>query len=86
MTRRTPRGGRRRGIGVIALALTSAAAGSFILSTGLAGATGSGVPGEERVIVCESGVVDHGNGVETSSSIAAFVSDEAGVPEGCRDG
>ena len=71
---------------MIALSLTSAAVGSLILSTGLAGATGGGVAGEERVIVCESGVVDHGNGVETSSALAVRVSDEAGVPEDCRDG
>jgi hypothetical protein len=37
----------------------------------------------EKVVVCESGVVDHGNGIRTSSKSAERVPADAPVPEGC---
>jgi len=94
MARRSPLARRGRA-GVLAM-LTTTAAGALLftalLSTELAGATGSGVAGEDRVIVCESGVVDLGGGVETSSAVALRLPDGdgapdgAGAPLGCRDG
>jgi hypothetical protein len=88
MARKSPLARRGR-VGVLAM-LTTSAAGALlftaILSTELAGATGSGVAGEDRVIVCESGVVDLGGGVETSSAVAFRATDGAGAPLGCRDG
>jgi len=37
----------------------------------------------EKVVVCESGVVDHGDGIQTSSASAERVPADAPVPEGC---
>ena len=56
-----------------------------LLSMGLTGAAGSGTPadpgaGSDRVIVCESGVVDHGGGVATSSIVATRVAAEDAPP------
>ncbi len=40
----------------------------------------------EKVVVCESGVVDQGDGIRTSSAAAERVPADAPVPEGCRAG
>lgn len=49
-----------------------------------AGGTGSGTGGAGgKIVVCESGVVDHGDGIQTSSASADRVADGAPVPEGC---
>ena len=88
MARRSPLSHRGR-FGVIAVSLMSAAAGTLLLtqSSEIAGATGSGTSGGDRVIVCESGVVDLGDGgVEASSSVAYRVPDGVEVPTGCREG
>ena len=37
----------------------------------------------EKIVVCESGVVDHGDGIQTSSASAERVPADAPVPEGC---
>ena len=42
-------------------------------------------PAHDRVVVCESGVVDQGE-IQTSSAVAVRVGDDAPVPKGCRDG
>lgn len=39
-----------------------------------------------KVVVCESGVVDHGGGILTSSAVAERVDADAPVPDGCRAG
>ena len=95
MTRRVSLSRRGRA-GVVAIVLVGAGSSLFGLglSTELAGAAGSGAAGQtgsDRVIVCESGVVDHGGGVETSSAVAYRVSDGEGVQPSsggmdCRDG
>jgi len=36
-----------------------------------------------KVVVCESGIVDHGDGIQTSSASAERVPADAPVPEGC---
>lgn len=46
----------------------------------------SSTGGSGKVIVCESGVVDHGGGIQTSSAVAERVPADAPVPEGCRAG
>ena len=77
--------------------LTSAIAGVILsltltafATTGLAGAVDPGADAD-RVIVCESGVVQQEGGVETSSAVAFRASDVEGDPElgaapDCRDG
>ncbi len=40
----------------------------------------------EKVVVCESEVVDHGDGILTSSASAERVAADAPVPDGCRVG
>ncbi|MBM3659678.1 MAG: hypothetical protein FJW95_09270 [Actinobacteria bacterium] len=37
----------------------------------------------EKIVVCESGIVDHGDGIQTSSASAERVPADAPVPEGC---
>jgi len=95
MTRRVSLSRRGRG-SVVAIVLVGA--GSFLLgSTVSAASVGAGQGADhtgtagDTVIVCESGVVDHGGGVETSSAVAYRVSTGEGVqpPSGgmaCRDG
>ena len=41
---------------------------------------------DEKVVVCESGVIDHGNGIQTSSASADRVAADAPVPDGCTAG
>ena len=93
MARRSPIARRGRA----SVNLTSAIAGVILSLTlaafatsGLAGASSPGADAD-RVIVCESGVVQHEGGVETSSAVAFRASDGQGDPElgaapGCRDG
>ena len=71
----------------------AAGAGLVLAAAGAGAAMGLGTAQASEsthstgpVIVCESGVVDHGNGVETSSAVAVRVPDGTPVPEGCRDG
>ena len=40
----------------------------------------------EKIVVCESGVVDHGDGILTSSAAAERVPADTPVPDGCRVG
>ena len=47
------------------------------------GGSGAGSTATDRVVVCESGVIDHGNGIQTSSAYAERVTADAPVPEGC---
>jgi hypothetical protein len=39
-----------------------------------------------KIVVCESGVFDHGDGIQTSSASAERVPADAPVPDGCRAG
>ena len=39
-----------------------------------------------KVVACESGVVDHGDGIRTSSATADRVAADAPVPAGCTAG
>ena len=80
-------------IGVVSGAFLITGFLTFLVMGGLAGASGSGAdqpagdPHEaDRVIVCESGMVQTEDGVETSSSVAYRVPDGVEVPEGCREG
>lgn len=75
---------RRGWAGVVAIVLTGAGASLFGLNLSTAGAgAGQGAATDgDRVIVCESGVVDHGGGVETSSAVAIRVPEGEGVADG----
>lgn len=72
---------RRLGIGVAGVVLAAAAAGC---TTPFVSGGGGSAPASEMVVICESGVVDHGNGVETSSQVAIKLPAGSPVPEGCR--
>jgi hypothetical protein len=45
--------------------------------------SGAGSTATYRVVVCESGVIDHGDGIQTSSARAERVAADAPVPAGC---
>jgi hypothetical protein len=76
------RGVRRLlGAGLVALV----GCGATVMAMGTAQA-GEGTHSPDRVIVCESGVITHGGGVETSSAVAVRAADGTPVPEGCQEG
>lgn len=71
-------------ITVLTIALVS---GSALLAVpALAQSDGSEPAPTEKVVVCESGVVDHGDGIQTSSASVERVAADAPVPDGCRAG
>ena len=71
-------------ITVLTIALVS---GSALLAVpALAQSDGSAPTPTDKVVVCESGVVDHGNGIQTSSVSVERVAGDAPVPDGCRAG
>ena len=63
-------------ITVLSVAIVS---GSALLAVPAIAAVGS----PDRVVVCESGVIDHGDGIQTSSAFAERVAADAPVPDGC---
>ncbi|HEY8216456.1 MAG TPA: hypothetical protein VIH82_04930 [Acidimicrobiia bacterium] len=67
--------------GVLGLALAAAVAGcsSPQASTG----PGGGDASADRLLVCESGTVTHGD-VRTSSAVASRVPEGTEIPPGCR--
>jgi hypothetical protein len=90
MARILPLRSRRHtaGVGlVLTLALTSAAVLAASASIGSASERDRVGTHEtdDRVIVCESGVISHGD-VDTSSAVATRVPSGALVPAGCREG
>lgn len=89
MARTLPFRSRRHiaGMGlVLTLALTSAAVLATSASTSASEPTRVGTHGsDDRVIVCESGVISHGD-VDTASAVATRAPSGALVPAGCREG
>ena len=75
------------GVGLLTLALTSAAVVASFASIGSASERPpvSTQETDDRVIVCESGVISHGD-VDTSSAAATRAPAGALVPAGCREG
>lgn len=78
---------RRLGVGVAALAVVAASA---VALPGVAGSTPDapdrvGTRAADRVIVCESGVVEH-DGVRISAASASRVGHDDPPEEGCREG
>ncbi len=90
MARTLPLRSRRYPLGVglvLTLALTSAA---VLASSAPSTAAPERSPvsthvTDDRVIVCESGVISHGD-VDTSSAVATRAPSGALVPAGCREG
>lgn len=85
MARTLPLRSRRHTAGaglVLTLALMCAAVAA---SSAPARARESTRATDDRVIVCESGVISHGD-VDTSSAVAVRVAAGALVPGGCREG
>ena len=75
---------RRLGVGLAGVALAAALAGCatpYVSSSGDAPDAGG-----EQVVVCESGVVTHPDGTETSSSLAVRLPAGVPIPAGCRAG
>lgn len=82
---RSPR--HAAGVGLLTLALTSAAVVASFASIGSASERPpvSTQETDDRVIVCESSVVSQGD-VDTSSAVATRAPSGALVPAGCREG
>ena len=85
MARTLPLRPRRHTAGV-GLALTLALTGAAVVaSSAPARARVSTRATQDRVIVCESGVISHGD-IDTSSAVAVRVAAGALVPTGCQEG
>ena len=78
----------RAGVGMVltlALSIAAVLATSFSTSSASERTPVSTQVADDRVIVCESGVISHGD-VDTSSAVATRVPSGALVPAGCREG
>ena len=78
-------------ITVVTIALVCGSALVAVPAIAQDGSTGSDPttpqrPPNEKVVVCESGVVDGGDGVRTSSASVEWVTGDVSPPEGCRLG
>ena len=66
-----------------ALVAVPAIAADGSTGSGSGAGSGSGTGPKAHVVVCESGVIDHGNGIQTSSASAERVAADAPVPDAC---
>jgi ferric-dicitrate binding protein FerR (iron transport regulator) len=78
-------GTRRLGAGLAGVALAATLAGCATPYVSDSGGTAPGA-GSEQIVLCDSGVVTHPDGTETSSSIAVRIPAGAPIPAGCRLG
>jgi hypothetical protein len=70
-------------ITVLSIALVSGSALLAVPAIAAGGPPDSGSGSTERVVVCDSGVIDHADGISTSSATAERVAADAPVPDGC---
>jgi hypothetical protein len=73
---------RRRWAAITVLAVGLIGASALVAVPAIAEGGESGPA--EKLLVCESGVVDHGDGIQTSSASVERVAADAPVPDGCR--
>ena len=89
MARTSPASPRRRfGAGLGGLVLATTLAGCSVPFVGGHAPSGVGSTGGagEQTVVCESGIVHHAGGVDTSSAVVLRVPAGTPVPPGCRAG
>jgi len=82
----TPSTSHRRRLSVgVALAAGVIGATALVAVPAIADSGTGSEPAPSHVVVCDSGVVDHGDGILTSSAYAVRVADgeTPALPEGC---
>ena len=77
------RSDRRALLFVLGIAVVSGSALVAVPALAADGATDPATPPARHVVVCDSGIIDHGDGIQTSSASAEWVPADAPVPAGC---